>query len=57
MENGIKECHISVVQYDVRSVTYDKYELTGRWIKKLAPDLMLDQMTRTDLQMKITARL
>lgn len=40
---------------DVRSVTYDKYELTGRWIKKLAPDLMLDQMTRTDLQRLINA--
>lgn len=40
---------------DVRDVTYQKYELTGRWVKKLTPDLMLDQMTRTDLQRLINA--
>lgn len=39
----------------VRGVTYDKYRLVGRWVKKLAPDLMLDQMTRTDLQRLINA--
>lgn len=38
---------------DVRGVTYDKYLLVIRQLKKIAPKLMLDDMTRTDLQMII----
>lgn len=37
----------------VRGVTTAKYKLVLKWLKKLAPDLILGDMTREDLQMLI----
>ncbi|KRL79750.1 site-specific integrase [Ligilactobacillus equi] len=34
----------------VRQVTYDNYELNWRWLKKLAPDLKLKDLTRLEYQ-------
>lgn len=37
----------------VAGVTYVKYQMTARNIKKLMPDVMLDQLTRDDIQLMI----
>lgn len=38
---------------EVSAATFKKYEEACKWIKKLAPDLYLDEMTRIDFQMLI----
>lgn len=50
-----KEWYETYKYGDVRDVTYQRYILTGKQIKKLAPDLMLDKITRADIQKLINA--
>ncbi len=50
-----KEWYETYKYGDVRDVTYAKYILTGKRIKELAPDLMLDKITRADLQKLVNA--
>ena len=45
-----KEWYETYKYGDVRDVTYQRYILTGKQIKELAPDLMLDKITRADIQ-------
>lgn len=35
---------------DVRAATYQKWQLSGTWIKRIAGDMILQQMTRADVQ-------
>lgn len=45
-----KEWYETYKYGDVRDVTYQRYILAGKQIKELAPDLMLDKITRADIQ-------
>lgn len=45
-----KEWYTTYKTGAIKGVTFDKYELTYKWVKKLAPDLVLGKMTRADFQ-------
>ena len=40
-------------KYQISEITYSKYDLTYRYLKKVHPDLYLDELTRQKVQMII----
>lgn len=43
-------------KYQISEITYSKYDLTYRYLKKVHPDLYLDELTRQKVQMIIDVK-